>query len=216
MLAMLSFCRGDGELLLQPSRYNETIISPPYLHMFVVPNCPHRRGVRSIAGMVALLALSACGTVKQASGDLVSVIQPYKMDVVQGNFVSREQAAALRTGMTRQQVRNILGSALLTSVFHADRWDYVFSLRRQGQADQPRRVTVFFKGEALDRVDADDLPSEAEFVATLSPRKQAPAVPVLEATEEQLSKYPAPAPKAAPALPPPLPDSYPPLEPVSR
>jgi outer membrane protein assembly factor BamE len=118
--------------------------------------------------------------------------------------------------MTRQQVRNILGSALLTSVFHADRWDYVFTLRRQGQADQPRRVTVFFKGEALDRVDADDLPSEAEFVATLSPRKQAPAVPVLEATEEQLSKYPAPAPKAAPALPPPLPDSYPPLEPVSR
>lgn len=183
--------------------------------MHAVLHCPRRSGVCLAASLLVVLALSGCGTVKQASGDLVSAIQPYKMDVVQGNFVSREQAAALRTGMTRQQVRNIMGTALLTSVFHADRWDYVFTLRRQGQADQPRRVTVYFKGDALDRVDADELPSEAEFVATLSPRKRVVEVPVLQATEEQLSKFPAPAPKVAPVLPP-LPDSYPPLEPASR
>ena len=167
--------------------------------------------VASIAAAALCALLAACG----GTVPLLPGLAPYQIDVQQGNVVTQEMIAKLNTGMTRQQVRNIMGSALLTSVFHADRWDYVFTLRRQGQADQPRRVTVHFKGDALDRVDADELPTEAEFVATLSPRKRVAEVPVLQATEEQLSKFPAPAPKAAPALPP-LPDSYPPLEPASR
>ena len=51
---------------------------------------------------------------------------------MQGNFVSKEQVEALRPGMSRQQVRDILGTPLVTSVFHADRWDYVFTIKRQG------------------------------------------------------------------------------------
>ena len=59
-------------------------------------------------------------------------ITPYKVEVVQGNFVSKEQVEALKPGMSRQQVRDILGTPLVTSVFHGDRWDYVFTLKRQG------------------------------------------------------------------------------------
>ena len=166
--------------------------------------------------LVMGVSLTACGSLNSASGRLASVVTPYKIDIVQGNFVSKEQAAALQPGMSRTDVRNILGTPLLTSIFHADRWDYVFTFRRQGVETQSRKVTVFFKGDALERVEADALPTEAEFVASLdSSRKQA-KVPVLELTEEQLKQLPTPAKGASTPTLAPLPTSYPPLEPASR
>ena len=173
-----------------------------------------RGAVRLLAAglaWVALGTLGGCSSMRSAPGGVATMISPYKVDVVQGNFVSREQVAAVKPGMGRQQVRNILGSPLLTSVFHADRWDYVFTLRRQAGVEQPRRVTVYFKADVMDRLEADELPSEAEFVASLSSRLRMGEVPVLQASEEELQKFPAPAPRVAPALPD-LPDSYPPLE----
>lgn len=166
--------------------------------------------------LLASLALAACSSLNDTSRTIAGVVTPYKMDIVQGNFVSREQAAALKPGMTRAQVRDILGTALLTSVFHGDRWDYAFTFKRQGLQPQARRVTVFFKGELLDRVEADELPSEAEFVASLDSGRRAVKVPVLEMSEDSLKQTAAPArsaeSKPAPALAP----SYPPLEPVAR
>lgn len=175
-------------------------------------------GARWTFFLVACASLSACGSLNSASSRIAGVVTPYKTDIVQGNFVSREQAAALKTGMSRAQVRDILGTSLLTSVFHADRWDYVFTFKRQGVESQARRVTVFFKGDVLDRVEADTLPTEAEFVASLDSGRAAGKVPVLELTEEQLGKLPAPARAAAPQSQPlpPLPASYPPLEPAAR
>ena len=159
------------------------------------------------------------------------MVSPYKIDIVQGNFVSKEQAAALQNGMSRIQVRDILGTPLLTSLFHADRWDYVFTFKRQGREPQARKVTVFFKGDAMERVEADELPTEAEFVASLDSGRRAVQVPVLEASEESLAKFSAAKAAAsaadsgvdakAPGAPqakvlPPLPDKYPPLEPSAR
>ena len=160
--------------------------------------------------------LAACGSMNSASSRIASVVTPYKIDIVQGNFVSKEQAAALQPGMSRLDVRNILGTPLLTSIFHADRWDYVFTFKRQGVETQARKVTVFFKGDILERVEADSLPTEAEFVASLDSGRKELKVPVLELTEEQLKQLPTPA-KVADIKPlPPLPASYPPLEPASR
>ncbi|MDP3139281.1 MAG: outer membrane protein assembly factor BamE, partial [Burkholderiaceae bacterium] len=84
-------------------------------------------------------------------------LAPYKIEVVQGNFISREQVQALKPGMSRQQVRDTLGTPLLASVFHADRWDYVFTLRRQGVPPQARRLTVYFQGDALARFEGDEM-----------------------------------------------------------
>jgi outer membrane protein assembly factor BamE len=161
---------------------------------------------------LSLVGLTACGSFDQASNRMVSVVTPYKIDIVQGNFVSREQAAALKEGMSRLQVREILGTPLLVSIFHADRWDYVFTFKRQGVEPQARRVTVFFKGDSLTRVEADPLPSEAEFVASLDSGRKTGTVPVLEMSEDSL-KATAVAPQAAASkVLPPLPASYPPLE----
>lgn len=171
--------------------------------MFIFHRAPGRLGPVLLLGG-ALLTLPAC-----------SYLQPYRVPVVQGNVVTREQVAVLRPGMSRIQVRDILGTPLLTSVFHADRWDYVFTLKRQGAEPQARRVTVFFKGEVLERFEADELPSETEFVSTLGSQEK-PKVPVLEATPEKLQQFPPPAPPAAAQPLPPLPASYPPLEPAAR
>ena len=178
-----------------------------------------RLGVTLFIG-ACLTAVAGCSSLDSASNRLASVVTPYRLDVVQGNFVSREQVEALAPGMSRQQVREILGTPLVTSLFHADRWEYVFTLKRPGEEVQTRKLTVFFKGDALERSEGDEMPTETEFVATLGARDNAKGkVPVLEATPEQLAKYPvkerpAPAATTTPALP--ATTSYPPLEAPAR
>jgi outer membrane protein assembly factor BamE len=113
----------------------------------------------------------------------------YQMEVVQGNFVSSEQVAALRAGMPKAQVKNILGTPLLTDVFHEDRWDYIFTIMQRGKASEPRKLAVFFKDNTLVRWEGDSMPSEVEFVQSLnSGRKLGKTLP-LEATERQLSEF---------------------------
>lgn len=172
---------------------------------------PVRWGAR--CGAVVLLAAGLAGCA--GTGERVaSVVTPYKVDVVQGNFISREQVQALQPGMGRQQVREILGTPLMVSLFHGDRWEYVFTLKRPGVEAQTRKLTVFFKDNVMDHVEGDEMPSEAEFVASLSSRRSNAKVPQLEATEEQLARFPkAPAPANAGTAPAPQPAaSYPPLE----
>ena len=170
------------------------------------PLLPLRGVLASLAlASLTLLGVTACSSIK-----------PYKAEVVQGNFVSREQVQALRPGMPKQVVRDILGTPLVTSVFHADRWDYAFTIQRQGAEPQQRRFSVFFDGERLARIEGDDLPTEAEFAAKLDSRRPPAKLPPLKASEEQLSRFPArpsATPETAPAS---GPVSYPPLEPVSR
>jgi len=157
----------------------------------------------------------------RTSQRLAGIIEPYRAQIVQGNFVSREQVAYLQPGLTRQQVREVLGTPLLASVFHADRWDYVFTLRRQGVDPQAYRLTLFFKGDTLERFEGDTMPTEAEFVASLdvAARKGKRVVPPLEATPAQLERFPVPATTAASAptaiaVPPTT--AYPPLEAPAR
>lgn len=168
--------------------------------------------------LVALMcaAVTACGSLPDAR-KVTDAVSPYKIDVVQGNVVTREQVAFLKPGMPRAMVRDVLGTPLLASVFHADRWDYVFTLRRQGAEPQARKVTAFFKGDVLERIEADDLPSEAEFVATLKSQVQKGPLPAMEASEESLSKFPPAAKPVQPAVAAPAaPISYPPLEPAGK
>ncbi|MEY2617823.1 MAG: hypothetical protein RL522_825 [Pseudomonadota bacterium] len=171
---------------------------------------------RLVLGLAAGAVLAGCGTMDRTSQRLAGIIEPYRAQIVQGNFVSREQVALLKPGQSRQQVREILGTPLLTSVFHADRWDYVFTLRRQGISPQAYRLTVHFEGETLARHEGDTMPSEAEFVASLDVSRKGKPVPVLEATEAQLQRFAVPAASApAPVAVPPA-TAYPPLEPPAR
>ena len=176
-------------------------------------------------GLVVLIgasmaALTGCGSLDGASSRIANIVKPYRVDVVQGNFVSREQVEALQPGMSRQQVREILGTPLVTSLFHAERWEYVFTIKRPGEDIQTRKLTVFFQGDLLQRFEGDPMPSETEFVATLGSRSTKGKVPVLEATDAQLARFPAPeraarTPAAVPAQPVTT-TSYPPLEAPAR
>ena len=159
--------------------------------------------------------LAACSSISDTTRDAMSAVTPYKVEVVQGNFVSREQVQALQPGMSRQHVREILGTPLVTSVFHANRWEYVFTIKRKDVPEQSRKLTVYFEGDRFVRAEGDEMPTETEFVATLGKPARNIKVPVLQATEEQLAKFPAAQPKSstpsvqetAPAQ-----RSYPPLE----
>lgn len=187
------------------------------------------RPVALVVGACLLsVLLAACGTAKDQAGSFntgsfnpVTWITPYRVDVIQGNFVSREQVEQLRPGLTREQVKSVMGTPLLASLFHADRWDYVFTLQRQGAPNQSYKYTVFFTGDQLVRFEGDTMPSEADFIDKLDTSKRKfGKVPVLEATDEQLktaadkaaaSRKDTPAPVAgAPAAD--AATSYPPLE----
>ena len=200
------------------NRYNGAIISFAPLTMPVKAHCSARLGLVLLIG-ASMAALAGCGSLDGASSRIASIVTPYKVDVVQGNFVSREQVEALQPGMGRQQVREILGTPLVTSLFHADRWEYVFTIKRPGQDLQTRKLTVFFKGDALERSEGDEMPTETEFVASLGSRGAKGKIPALEATPEQLAKYPAfqgPARARAAAPAATAPTSYPPLEAPAR
>ena len=115
-------------------------------------------------------AISACTSAVDETQRawMNKVFRPYVPDVVQGNFISSEQYAKLQVGMSREQVRQILGTPLLASYFHANRWDYVFEFKRAGQVmGKDRRVTVFFEGDKLVKFQGDALPTEVELVAEI-------------------------------------------------
>lgn len=174
-----------------------------------------RRSLLAPVAALAVLSLSACSSRLSSPETLFGLIQPYQIDVVQGNVVTQEIMAQIQPGLGRTQVREILGSPLLADPFHADRWDYLFMIRRQGAEPQRRNVVLRFEGEQLKTIDAPDLPSEREFVTAISTVKPKGEAPVLELTEEQRRALPAPAPQpAASAAEPTAPArSYPPLEP---
>jgi outer membrane protein assembly factor BamE len=185
---------------------------------------PLRQMRSAVVAAAAIVVLSGCSTVDGYSQSMLGAVTPYRISVVQGNFVSKEQVDALQKGMSRDQVRNVLGTPLVSSLFHGDRWDYVFTLKRQGVEPQKRHLTVFFSNDVMDHVDGDPMPSESEFVSTLDTHKQLGKVPRLEATDEELHSFQAKnqpsAPVAAASAPAPAPapatTNYPPLESPSR
>src|SRR3990167_2460996 len=163
---------------------------------------PFRRVLLALAPVVLLTACGSTGNVSRSKPEtLFGLLQPYRVDVVQGNVVTQEVMALIQPGLGRAQVREILGTPLLADPFHANRWDYVFTIRRQGVPDQKRNITVFFENDVVARFDTAELPSENEFVASIAKpldRKDPPA----NLTPEQIAKLPAPAQTQSGAQPP--------------
>jgi outer membrane protein assembly factor BamE len=125
------------------------------------------RGTLIAVATVAVLA--GCSTYDSLTQRVAQSITPYRITVVQGNFVSSEMASQMKVGMTRAQVRQLLGTPLLTDMFHADRWDYVFYFKRGSTAIvQQRDFVVFFSGDIVASwTGGDDLPSNLELLAEI-------------------------------------------------
>jgi outer membrane protein assembly factor BamE len=169
-----------------------------------------------MSGLLAALLLAGCSSLQSHENNFLGFITPYRVEVVQGNVLTAEQVALVKPGMSRAQVRDILGSPLLADAFHVDRWDYVFTIRRQGTAPQQRKAVVLFENERMVSIDAPDMPSERDFVNSIDTAKSRKVPKLALSTQElaDLPKRPAPAPVATPAPAGP-PRSYPPLEPRS-
>lgn len=114
---------------------------------------PSRLG-RAAGVVVASFAIVGCADLG------TRFIQPYRVEIQQGNFVSAEQVAALRKDMSREQVRFVLGTPMLQDVFHTSRWDYPFYIRRTSGEILERKLVVFFENDKLARWDADQMPYE--------------------------------------------------------
>ncbi|WP_457321221.1 outer membrane protein assembly factor BamE [Roseateles sp. P5_E11] len=149
---------------------------------------------------------------------VLGLLTPYRVEVVQGNVLTKEMVARVKPGMPKAQVRDLLGSPLLTDVFHEARWDYVFTIRRQGAAPQQRLVVALFDGDKLKSLDVpDDLPAENDFVAAINTFKPSSKNPKLELSEAERDALPPPkksteaAPTAAAEGPAPG-RTYPPLD----
>ncbi|MBS3916127.1 MAG: outer membrane protein assembly factor BamE [Sulfuritalea sp.] len=123
--------------------------------------------MRFLRYLPVLLPLAACSNVQMP--DVASAITPYRIDIRQGNYITQDMVAQLKPGMTRDQVRFILGTPLVADIFHADRWDYIYSFKPGRGTAQLRRFAVFFVDHKLARVAGDVVgaePGDAESAAT--------------------------------------------------
>lgn len=168
-----------------------------------------------VAAAALCVLLAGCESL-QSSDNFLGVVTPYRVEVVQGNVVTKEQVQAVKPGMNRAQIRDILGAPLLTDAFHQNRWDYVFTIHRQGAEPQRRSVVVLFDGDTMKSIDTGaELPAERDFVQSIDTFKTDRDAPPLVLTDEQIKALPAPrkagAPVQAAAASAPA-RSYPPLE----
>ena len=120
---------------------------------------------------MAALLLASCGSVRLPVPD----IKPYRIEIQQGNYVSQEMVSRLKPGMSKDQVRFVLGTPLITDSFHADRWDYVFRRQKVNSNEvEHRKMAVFFDSGKLARIEGDVMPA-ARAAAGKTPEAKAPA-----------------------------------------
>ena len=136
-------------------------------------------------------------------------VKIYRIEIQQGNYITQEMVAQLKNGMTREQVRFVLGTPLVTDIFHADRWDYVFYRERSSGEFEQRRLAVFFDKEGrLARLDGDVIPAPAPVTAPASSQAKpaagekagpaaAPAAAKPEVARPEAAKTEVPKPEAA-------------------
>ncbi|MBT9590289.1 MAG: outer membrane protein assembly factor BamE [Thiobacillus sp.] len=100
---------------------------------------------------------------------------PHRIDVQQGNALDQENVARLKPGLNRSQVRFLLGTPLVVDPFRTDRWDYVYVFYKAGKLAEQKRITLFFEGEILARIEGDlpaAVPAVLPAVATAKPESR--------------------------------------------
>jgi outer membrane protein assembly factor BamE len=100
--------------------------------------------------------LIGCSLALALSLQACSYLTPYKIDIQQGNIVPQESVAKLKPGMSRNEVKNLLGTPLLTDVYHADRWDYVYTMRKGWSMQDQHKLSLYFDKDVLARIEGAD------------------------------------------------------------
>mgnify|MGYP003507083073 FL=1 len=111
------------------------------------------------------LSLGACG----AGGFRLGFPGVYRIDIAQGNIVTQEMIDQLKPGMTKRQVRFIMGTPLIIDTFEPERWDYFHSMNRRGEQETREHVTLFFENDKLVRFGGDFVPSSSKPTQAAAP-----------------------------------------------
>jgi outer membrane protein assembly factor BamE len=133
---------------------------------------------RSLLAPTAALAflLAGCASV-DTYFPLITQFGVYRLDINQGNYLSQDMVDKLKVGQSKTQVRGILGTPLVTSLFRDYRWDYVYIFARAGRVREHRQFTVFFNGDALARWEGDEMPQSVADLNRDAASKTLPADP---------------------------------------
>ena len=112
---------------------------------------------RLISAVLLSLLLAACSSYPR-------ILNEYKIDVQQGNVLTQDMVSQLRPGITKDQVRFILGTPMLQDMFHANRWDYVYTYKKgsTGVVEMRKFSTFFDANNRLVRVAGDVTGASAE------------------------------------------------------
>lgn len=124
------------------------------------------------------------------------VLSPYKMDIRQGNYITPEMREKLKLGMSKSQVRYVLGTPMVSDAFHGNRWDYIYSLEQRGEVVEKQRLTLYFEGDRLVRIDDGRQPEQAAPASAPVPQ---PVAPPAEVPEVAPAPSPQPGSKADPS-----------------
>ncbi len=82
----------------------------------------------------------------------------YQVEVDQGNIISKQALSQLRAGMSKEQVKRVIGTPLLADMFHANRWDYVqYYKSGRTQKVQEGKVSLYFTNGLLSQIKADEI-----------------------------------------------------------
>jgi outer membrane protein assembly factor BamE len=108
--------------------------------------------------LFASLSLTACTTIME------NLPWIYRVDIKQGNIIDQDMVNQLRPNMTKRQVLYVMGSPMLSDYFHKQRWDYIYSIREDGDPKIQKRVALFFNGDELVKIEGDFKPSSVPVV----------------------------------------------------
>jgi outer membrane protein assembly factor BamE len=98
-----------------------------------------------------------------------SALTPYKLPIQQGNIVAAESLTKLKSGMSKNQVVQVLGTPMVNDVFHANRWDYVHYVSKRGTMFDKNHIALIFEDEKLARLVGDNIPALEPMPAIESP-----------------------------------------------
>ena len=112
----------------------------------------------TFAMVLSAIITGGCSWFAQNNPSTLSFPGAYKIDIQQGNVITQEMVNQLRPGMTREQVRYVMGQALLPDAFNRDRWDYVYSFQPGSEQRVQQTLSVFFENDLLVSLEGDFRP----------------------------------------------------------
>ena len=112
----------------------------------------------TLALVLSAALLGGCSWFSDSNAKLLSFPGAYKIDIQQGNVITQDMVNQLRPGMTREQVKYVMGAPLLPDTYNSERWDYIYSFQPGGKARTQQTLTLFFKGDRLTSFEGDVRP----------------------------------------------------------